>query len=258
MSEQRLPKLERQERILARLHSDVTVRIAWLAEEFGVSTETVRRDLDELYRKGVINRTYGGAARKSLTQEPGIQERGQRNVPERERIAAFAARLIEPGEALMIDCGSTTCHFARELAGRASRLTVVTNCLPVATLLSEASQVRVMLCPGDYSGREAGVYGPETIEFLKRFRVDRAVIGAGGLTCNGPTDADSQGCWVKRTMMAQAEETLLLLDSSKFQVNQFETVCPLEALHGIVSDARPDAALLKCIERASVRLQVAG
>ncbi len=257
MSEPRLPKRERQERILARLRSDATVRIAWLAEEFGVSTETVRRDLDELYRQGVINRTYGGAAHKSLTQEPGIQERGQRNVGERKRIAAFAARLIEPGEALMIDCGSTTRHFARELAGRASRLTVVTNCLPVASLLAEAPGVRVIVCPGDYSSREAGVYGAETIEFLKRFRVDRAVIGAGGLTCEGPTDADSQGCWVKRTMIAQAGEAVLLVDSSKFRLNQFETVSPLGALHRIVSDARPDATLLRCIERAGVRLQLA-
>lgn len=257
MSGARLSKAERQARILARLRSDVTVRIAWLAHELGVSRETIRRDLDALYRHGEINRTYGGAARKSLTQEPGIHERGQRHVAERERIAELAAGLVEPGEALMVDCGSTTSHFARKLAARNLPLTVVTNCLPVATRLAEGARTRIVLCPGDYNRHETGVYGVETVEFLRRFRADRAVIGASGLTCAGPMDADSQGCWVKRTMIARAEESVLLVDSSKFDVAQFEGVCPLAQLHHIVADAPPGAELRRCVEAAGIRLHIA-
>lgn len=257
MSAPRLSRSERQERILARLGSDVTVRIARLAEDFDVSAETIRRDLDELYRKGVINRTYGGAARKSLTLEPGIQQRSQRNAAERERIGEYAARLIKPGEALMIDCGSTTSYFAQKLARSASGNTVVTNCLPVATMVAAAPTSRILLCPGDYRRREAGVYGTETIEFLKRFRANKAIISAGGITCDGPTDADSQGCWVKRTMIAQADEVVLLVDSSKFDLRQFETVCPLEEIDHIVADAAPSATLVRCIEQAGVRLHLA-
>jgi DeoR/GlpR family transcriptional regulator of sugar metabolism len=257
MSAQRLSRSERQERILALLRSDVTVRIARLAQDFDVSSETIRRDLDALYRRGVINRTYGGAARKSLTEEPGIQERGQRNVSERERIGECAAGLVAQRGALMIDCGSTTTYFAQKLVRTGSGLTVVTNCLPVATMLSATPRSRVILCPGEYSQREGGVYGSETIEFLKRFHVDKAVIGAGGLTCEGPTDADSQGCWVKRAMMEQAEEVVLLVDHSKFDLNQFETVCSLDRIQHIVSDAPPGPRLLRCIERAGIRLYIA-
>ena len=95
---ERLSKKLRQERILNRLGSDVTVRILSLAEQFRVTTETIRRDIDELSNKGLVSRTYGGAASKSLTTEPNIHQRRQTNVVERERIASYAANLIEPGK----------------------------------------------------------------------------------------------------------------------------------------------------------------
>jgi len=109
----KLSKRERQDRIVTRLNTTVAVRISDLAEEFKVTTETIRRDLDALAERGLLARTYGGAAMRALTDEPGIAARAQTYVAERERIGLKAARLVKAGDVLIIDAGSTTTHLAR-------------------------------------------------------------------------------------------------------------------------------------------------
>jgi DeoR/GlpR family transcriptional regulator of sugar metabolism len=128
----RLNQRERHAQILALLRHEGTVRIATLARAFAITTETARRDLDELAQSGALKRTYGGAASRSLIDEPGIGVRGRTHAVERGAIARAAASLVESGDALMIDAGSTMRVFAQALATRELHLTVVTNCLPVA------------------------------------------------------------------------------------------------------------------------------
>jgi DeoR/GlpR family transcriptional regulator of sugar metabolism len=118
------------------------VRIATLAKAFDVTTETARRDLDELAEGGALKRTYGGGASRSLTDEPGIGTRSRLHAAERGRIAAAAAKIVENRDALMIDCGSTTSLFAHALAARNLHLTVVTNCLPVARAMGTSALPR--------------------------------------------------------------------------------------------------------------------
>ena len=129
----RLGKLQRRERIIAELRANPAVRVAALARAFGVSTETVRRDLDALSDGGLVSRTYGGAALPAIGVEPSVAERQRELTQERERIARRAFELLAPREVVMIDCGSTTWHFARRLAIEPLPLTVVTNSLGIAT-----------------------------------------------------------------------------------------------------------------------------
>jgi DeoR/GlpR family transcriptional regulator of sugar metabolism len=252
----RLPQQERHAQILALLRRDGIVRIATLARRFGVTTETARRDLDELAESGALQRTYGGGASRSLIDEPGIGLRGLVHAPERTRIAAAAAALVGPGDALMIDAGSTTSLFADALAARNLHLTVVTNCLPVATALGAADRCRVILCPGDYVPREAGVFGTEAVTFLRRFQANKAFIGAGGVTADGLTDADSAGCAIKRTMMERADRAFLLADSSKFDVVQFERVGPLSDLDELVTEVAPPRRLASALRGAGVAVRL--
>ncbi len=239
------------------LRREGVVRVATLAKVFAVTTETARRDLDELAQTGALKRTYGGGASASLIDEPGIGVRTQVHAEQRGQIGAAAAELVEPGDALMIDSGSTTSLFAAALAARNLHLTVVTNCLPVATALGSGERCRVILCPGEFVLREGGVYGTDALQFIARFKADKAFIGAGGLSVDGVSDADSAGCAVKRAMMNQAERTLLLLDSSKYGLAQFERVCGLAALHSLVSDAPPPRALATHLKSAGVSVGVA-
>lgn len=232
------------------------MRIANLASLFAVTTETARRDLDEMAEGGALKRTYGGGAGRSLTEEPGIGIRSRVHATERELIGAAAAMRVEPGAALMIDCGSTTALFANALAARNLRLTVVTNCLPVARALGTSAPCRVILCPGDYVMREGGVYGSETLDFIRRFKANQAFIGAGGLAADGVTDADSLSCAVKRAMMERSERTNLLLDSSKYDLVQFERVCALTGIDVLVSDAAPPRRLAASLKGARVHTVV--
>jgi DeoR/GlpR family transcriptional regulator of sugar metabolism len=253
----RLSQQERHAQILALVRRDGIVRIATLARTFRVTTETARRDLDELAQSGALQRTYGGGASRSLIDEPGIGLRGLVHAPERTRIAATAAAIVEPGDALMIDAGSTTSLFAAALAARHVPVTVVTNCLPVANALGTAERCRVILCPGNYVAREAGVFGTETVAFLERFKVNKAFIGAGGITRNGITDADSAGCAVKRAMLERADRAVVLVDGSKFDVVQFERVCPLSDLDAVVVETNPSRDLAAALRKAGVALTVA-
>ena len=117
----KLKKTERQARILGELRASPAIRISALAGELGVSTETIRRDLDELNQQGMLSRTYGGAAARPFGAEPTLSERYKEYVEERERVGALAARAIKPGQVLMIDAGSTTLHFARRLSAELAR-----------------------------------------------------------------------------------------------------------------------------------------
>ena len=253
---ERLSKKLRQERILYRLGSDVTVRILSLAEQFGVTTETIRRDIDELTDKGLVSRTYGGAASKSLTTEPNIHQRRRTNVIERERIANYAASLIEPGEVLMIDSGSTTSHFAKALAARMIQLTVLTNCLPIVQVFGGIPDVRVIMCPGDYRDTENCVFGQQTTDFLGRFQANKSIIGAGGITSIDITDADAEAGWIKRKMIERSEQTLLLLDHGKFGKRLFDNVCSLSAVNDLITDKEPPADIGRALKSASVNLHI--
>jgi DeoR/GlpR family transcriptional regulator of sugar metabolism len=253
----RLTRPERHAEILALLRREGTVRIATLAGVFAVTTETARRDLDELAQAGALKRTYGGGAGRSPTDEPGIGVRSRARAEERARIGAAAAMTVEAGDVLMIDCGSTTSLFANALAARNLRLTAVTNCLPAARSLGTSAHCRVILCPGDYVVREGGTYGSDTVDFIRRFKANKAYIGAGGLSVEGVTDADSLSCAIKRAMIERADRTTVLLDSSKFDLVQFERVCAVTDIDTLVSEAAPPKRLSVVLKAAGIQVVVA-
>lgn len=250
-------KAQRHRSILAALSTDPTVRISALAADFGVSAETVRRDIEELSRQGAVRRTYGGASVVPAGLQPELSSRERMAVAERARIGAAAAALVEPGQVVMLDAGSTTTHFARALVGRGIGATVLTNNLNAALELAAAPQVRVVLCPGEVSAAERGVYGSEAEAFLRRFNADLAVIGASGLTEEGPCEVVSRAAWVKRAMLARAPRRMLLADSGKFGRGLMECVCPLAELTDLVTEAAPEPGLAAALGRAGTEVTLA-
>ncbi|MGH6922245.1 MAG: DeoR/GlpR family DNA-binding transcription regulator [Propylenella sp.] len=234
----RLKKKERQKRILAELRASATIRIPDLASQFGVSTETIRRDLDELGEGGHLNRTYGGAVMRPVGFEPAFSDRFGAMREERERIAGLASDFVQPGEALMIDGGTTVLHFAQHLAtaANAKELTVITNSFPVAMALGVNPAVRVISCPGAYDPREGIVAGTDTVAFLERFHANRMITSASGLTIEGPTEINAAAAAVKRAMLRRSADRILLLDHAKFDRPSLEVVCPLGDLDRLVTD----------------------
>ncbi|MPZ09520.1 MAG: DeoR family transcriptional regulator [Kiloniellaceae bacterium] len=252
----RLDRDERHRRIIAELKSNPTVRISHLAEAFKVSTETVRRDIDDLSSRGLVARTYGGAA-APMGREPSIGERTAAMVSERQRIAAVAIQAIAPGDVVMIDSGATTHHLAEKIAALRIEATVITNGLDIAEAVGVSDRVKVILCPGAYSAHEKGVYGQDTCEYLERFHANVAFTSAGGLTEGGITDVDSQACWIKRTMFRRAERRIFMADHTKFNIRLLEIVMPLAALTDLVTDKPLPKALAEAAEDAEVTAVVA-
>lgn len=250
-------KEARQRAIIAELATNAAIRTSSLAEQFGVSTETIRRDIEELTERQLVNRTYGGATGRNVALQPMFDERTAVSVEERRRIGQCAAALVRPGDVIMIDSGSTTTLFAQALARSVDRLTVITNSLGVVNALAGQNGIRLILCPGDFSARERGVYGAETIAFLNKFNVDAAFIGASGVMPEGPTDAETDACWIKRTMIARASARVLLADSGKFDRPFLEIVCPWTELTGFVVDRKLPSSLELPIRHAGIAVHVA-
>jgi DeoR/GlpR family transcriptional regulator of sugar metabolism len=250
-----LGKAARHAAILDALSTDPTVRISILADGFGVSAETVRRDVEELSARGMVRRTYGGASPAAL--QPGLGERERVLVAERARIGRAAAALVEEDAVVMLDAGSTTTHFAKALSARGIRATVLTNSLDAALAAGACPTLRVVVAPGELSVVERGLYGPETAAFLRRFHVDLAVIGASGLTEEGPCEAESRAAWVKRAMLERAGRRMLLVDSAKFGRAFLECVCPPQGLTDLVTEATPPLPLATVLDRAGLRTTIA-
>ena len=252
----RLTKDERHQKILAELSADSARRLTDLAQDLGVSRETIRRDLDELGSNGIISRTYGGAIVRPRGFESNLEARDATFVDERKAIAKAASGLIKPSEVLMLSTGSTTLYLARQLASERRPLTVITNGLDAAIILAVNPNIRVIVAPGDYDCREARMWGAETTDFLRKFQSDTAVIGASGLFTGGACEADSPTAWVDRVMLERARRRIVLMIHTKFDQPKLELICPLETIDVLISDRAPEGELLEAIQSAGIELKV--
>lgn len=258
MERSRLTKKERHELILSEVRRSASIRISRLAMRIGVAGETIRRDLIELGDAGLLNRTYGGATISLVTSEPIIGERSQTMVEERARVGRGAASLVNKGQIVMIDGGSTTYEVARSLSQLKRDLIIVTNSIGVASVTGANPTFRVILCAGTYDSREASVLGEDTVEFIGRYNADIAIIGASGLSVDGPSDMISGAAAVKRAMISRALSTVLVVTNDKFGRKSLERVCPLDDISGIVTDCEPQPELRAAIEEAGTELHVFG
>ena len=256
MDQGRLTKKERHALILSEVRRSASIRISKLARRIGVAGETIRRDLIELGDAGLINRTYGGATISLVTTEPVISERGLTLVDERARIGRGAAGLVEKGQIVMIDGGSTTYEVARSLSQLKRDLTIITNSTGVASVAGANPTFRVLLCPGTYDSREGSVMGEDTVEFVRRYNADVAIIGASGLSADGPSDMISGAAAVKRAMISRSLSTVLVVTHDKFGRSSLERICGLDDIADIVTDSEPKADLRTAAEQAGTELHV--
>jgi DeoR/GlpR family transcriptional regulator of sugar metabolism len=252
----KLSKVSRQERIVNELRARPSLRVLELASTMGVSTETIRRDLDDLGARGLINRTYGGAVRQ-FEPEPSIRERHQMLVPEREAIAAATSNLIEHGEILIIGGGATTTHVARRLAAEKHDLKVFTDSFAVATVLATNPTDDIVICPGKYNGMEGCVFGPETIDYVGRIYANHTIIGATGLTVDGPNEADMDIAANYRAMARRSPDLIVVSDHSKFDRPSISIYARWSNVTRLVTDAAPQGALHEALKMAEVDIVLA-
>jgi len=225
---------ERRSRILEELKRNNLVRVVELSKQFGVSTVSIRRDLQELEEMGLLKRIAGGAVNilpNNLT--PPLAQRMNQNNEKKERIGKAAASLI-------IDSGTTTIQVAKSVASRIDELqslSVITGFLPVVRELGSCKGVHMILLGGIYLAEYDLVVGPQTIEQLRGLHADKMFLGTDGLTFQqGLTTANVLEAEVARAMVRAASEVIVVTDSSKIGVIGLATIMPVEMMHVLITD----------------------
>lgn len=236
---------ERQQAIATLIGQRGRVSVAELADQYRVTTETVRRDLAVLDRLGLIRRVHGGAvgAGALTTIEPGTVERDSIRAAEKDRIAELALRhLPASGGSVLFDAGTTTARVAAALPTDVD-LVAVTNSLPIATRLTGFAGVRVHLLGGRVRGLTQAAVGAETLRLLGELRVDVAFLGTNALTArHGLSTPDPEEAAVKRAMIAAADQVVVVADASKIGREDFVRFGAIADVDVLVTDTDVPAA----------------
>ncbi|WP_199616436.1 DeoR/GlpR family DNA-binding transcription regulator [Paenibacillus alkalitolerans] len=232
---------ERKRHILELLDTIGKVHVIPLAERFGVSNETIRRDLDLLENEGKLRRVYGGAVKVQYDNgEPPYQQRQILNFEAKQAIGRRAADLVDDGNTIYMDTGTTIHELARSLKGK-KRITVITNSLTAANVLRDSLSQglfhgKVVILGGEISPDQQSVNGHLCQEMLKNFYVDKAFVSIGGITVSGISDYDMNDSVISRMAISNAKEVIVLADHSKIGIQAFCHIAPLEAVDVIVCD----------------------
>lgn len=224
-----------------------------LAGRFGVSAETIRRDLAQLAEGGLVQKVHGGAKRLRLLTEGSFQDRMTENAAAKRIIADKLRQLVEPGDTLFIDTGSTTVIAAEALAP-VGGLTVITNALRIAQIFAAADRgTRVFLLGGSFNPGNDQTVGPMALAQIAGFQADHAVLTVAGFDAeSGATTTDFDEAQVARAMIENADQLVLLVDGSKFGRKAAFRVCPARRVDLLVTEAEPDAALAARLRAADV------
>ncbi|MDY7230166.1 DeoR/GlpR family DNA-binding transcription regulator [Hyalangium rubrum] len=247
---------ERRRLILERLSTQGRVFAADLCGLLRVSEDTVRRDLRELDEAGLLRRVHGGALPR-IQMSPSHQARVGLHQSEKQALAEVAAGLVQPGQVLFIDGGTTTLEVARHLP-KDLRATVVTVSPPVALALAEYPGLEVRLVGGRLHPEALTVVGAETVEALRQVRADLCLMGVCSLHIDGGITASyAEEAATKRVMVQNAAETVAVFTADKLGTLSPFVVAPAERLGTLVTEARTPESVLAPFRKLNLRILTA-
>lgn len=248
--------LERHKIILDLLSKNKIVKVGELVEIFDVSTETIRRDLEELEASNKLERIYGGAVPIiTSSEEPAYNVRAISNPGHKECIGKLAAEFIEDRDTIILDIGTTCLEIAKNIKNK--NITVLTTSLPITNELANTN-VRLYCLGGLVRPNELSMSGGITEYVLNQFHVDKAFIGAGGISLNdGISDYNIEEAQIRRQCMTRAQKVFLVSDYSKFGINSFAHVASLDAVDTLITDWDANEDILNKIKKLNIDVVVA-
>jgi DeoR/GlpR family transcriptional regulator of sugar metabolism len=253
---------ERRSEILEILREEGRVTVPELCERFHVSEMTIRRDLRDLDREGMLRRVHGGAIYSlGRSYEPPYQLRSTDSTEAKQAIGRAAAEMIFDGDSIALDIGTTTIEIARSICDKRN-LTIVTAGLPIAfeiaSTLSLNSDVRLILTGGIVRPGELSMIGHLAHHVYREFHVDKAFIGIGGLTLEaGLTEYNLEDALVKRPLLGSANQVIVVADGSKFGRTTFVTVGPLSAVDMVITDETAPNDMVQALQDMGIQVIVA-
>jgi DeoR/GlpR family transcriptional regulator of sugar metabolism len=245
---------ERMKEILQRVRGGESVYVNGLAEEFGVSRSSIRLDLGELERRGMLQRTHGGAFLGAgliphlLTAKSPFETRNQLLQNEKDAIGRTAAELVADNDTLFIDGGSTTNHVARFLGAKRG-LTIITNATSILSDLEAIPDAEVYLTGGRLHRGFSTLIGEISSENIRRFRTAKAILGMDGISLeHGLSVTDPLIAESKRQMMAACGQLIVVCDHTKLNQITLYRLAPLEAMYALVTDADAPAEFIEAVQ----------
>lgn len=248
---------ERRRQIVAFVERHGRATVAGLSDAFSVSATTIRKDLDTLAERDLLERTHGGAIDLSRGEsELSFEVRRRLHSEEKQAIGRAAARMVKDGEAIIIDASTTAMAMVPYLRVR-RELTVFTNGLPIAMALVGAPGLRVLMPSGLVRAESASLVAADGLEFPSGLHFSRGFFGAKGVTPeNGFTLVDSAEVTMKRFMLARVQHAIGLVDSSKWGHLALAQFARIEDLDCVVTDDRAPAEMIDCLRQACGNLVI--
>jgi DeoR family transcriptional regulator of aga operon len=228
---------ERRQHILSLIQNHGRVVVGELSRDLDVSQITIRKDLEYLHTKGLVQRTHGGALRiqSSALFDPSLHEKQKQHSQEKQRIAAAAVKMVEEGQCVMLDSGTTTAAIAHELR-KFSQLTVITNAMNIAAELA-STDLEVILIGGSLRKNSFSLVGPLAEDVLKEIHADILFLGVDGFDSEvGLTTPNFLESRVNRAMVKAARRVVVVCDSTKFKRRSLSRIVPPPAVHSVITD----------------------
>lgn len=258
----RVPAQVRQARLVEAVRERGFISVVEIAASLSVSEMTIRRDLDELEREGLLVRTHGGALAPEGVgdhaidrEEPAFEARLRHNQAAKQRIADLAAGLLDGSQTVALDVGTTTYLLAQLVAARPG-LKVFTSSLRAASLLSRGT-CDVYMPGGQIRGDEMSLCGPTAISQFEQLWFDIALIGVSGITAGGIFDYSFDDSELKRVYLRRSTRKVLLCDGSKFHRMSLVQVADFHDIDMLVTDVAPPADIAAALAAAKVTVSIA-
>jgi DeoR/GlpR family transcriptional regulator of sugar metabolism len=247
----------RRQQILNLLEETGSLDVGDLADRFAVSVVTIRKDLDDLERQGLLQRTFGGAVFSHRSRfNRSFLERASQHLREKRAIAAAALEYIKDGDTIILDAGTTTLALAQLLKQHVKSAFIITCSVPVALEVSSAGY-DILLLGGMIRNKSLALLGRETLWMLDRYRADKAFLGSSGFTIEkGHTTPNPEDAQIKETIMRVSLEKYVLVDSSKFGDQCLTRFANLRDVDLTITDSYLPKAKVKALEAAGATLRI--
>ena len=245
----------RRQEILNLLEQTGTINVNELAEKFQVSLVTIRNDLDDLEKEGLLQRTFGGAVFSHRTRfNKSFRERIQEQRDEKRAVAIAALGYIKDGDTIILDAGTSTLALAQLLKERTMSVFVITCSVPAALELSSGGY-DILLLGGIVKNKSLALLGRETLTILERYRADKAFLGSSGFTAKrGHSTPNPDDAQIKEAIMRAADETYVLVDSSKYGHDCLTSFAGLSDVDLTITDSHLSRSKRAILEAAGARL----
>jgi DeoR family transcriptional regulator of aga operon len=248
---------ERRNKTLKMLKDNGQVSVVELSDLLNVSEVTIRKDLQYLERRNLLIRTHGGAMLNDyLVQDQHFEEKGKRYANEKQRIGEAAANLVEDGDTLLMDAGTTMVQIARHLTNK-RKLTILTSAINVAMELMRIPDLQLVMLGGVIRSTSAAVVGPYAEMMVKEHYCSKLFLAVDGLDPDfGLTTTNALEAHLNKMMIDSAQKTILVMDSSKFGRRGLSRICGLDRINLIITDSGISDSMRKIIEDRDVELLI--